>query len=101
MTRSKPSRTDSMWVMRMTWGKRSARLRSRSSTAPRCSLRLGGRFVHGTGDALFHVVAQADDPVEAVPHRFDVGDEDDLGKAVGEIAEQVEHRAAVLLVERA
>src|SRR3990170_5504896 len=55
---------------------------------------------HGASHPLLRVVAQANYPVKSLPHRFEVGDENHLGKAVGQVAEQVHHCDPALLVER-
>ena len=47
------------------------------------------------------IEADPHDPVEALAHRVDVGDENDLREAVGEAPEQVDHGGAAVLVERA
>ena len=45
--------------------------------------------------------SDADHAIEAVAHRIDVRDEDHLGEAVGQAAQQVHHGEAAVLVQRA
>src|SRR5713101_1249262 len=91
----------------------SAKTRLSGSTSRRvaCSgprtLRSGRHIVSSGGAVLDHghslpnVVVHADDPIQAIQVRLDVGKQDHLREPIRQAAEKVHNRHLPLLVERA